>query len=74
METLSAERPVQRQAITEHFMTALEDVVSRYRAVDPGAAQSDLYAELLTAEVAHQLAVARSALHRRPAIHNEPIA
>lgn len=73
MLTLSAERPVQRQAITEHFLAALEDVVARYRALDPAAPQAELYAELLTAEVAHQLAVARSALHRRPAIRHEPV-
>lgn len=71
MVTLSAERPVQRQAITEHFLAALEDVVARYRALDPGSQQADLHAELLTAEVAHQLAVARGALHRRPPLKND---
>jgi hypothetical protein len=63
------DRQFQRQAITEHFLTALEDVVWRYRAMATKGEHADLYAEVVTAEVAHQLQVARTALHRHPAMH-----
>jgi hypothetical protein len=46
----------------------LEQVVWRYRAMEPPVENADLYAEVVTAEVAHQLAVARSALRRYPPI------
>jgi hypothetical protein len=49
----------------------LEQVVWRYRAMEPPAQDADLYAEVVTAEVAHQLAVARSALRRRPSLAAE---
>jgi hypothetical protein len=52
----------QRQAITEHFLTALEDVVWRYRALAGDAGHADIAPEAVTAEVAHHLAVARSSL------------
>ncbi|WP_028936861.1 hypothetical protein [Pseudonocardia spinosispora] len=61
-------RQFQRQAITEHFLTALEDVVWRYRALSRGGEHADITAEVITAEVAHQLSVARSSLRRHPAI------
>ena len=64
----TADRQFQRQAITEHFLTALEDVVWRYRALSGHPEHADLYAEVVTAEVAHQLAVARGALHRHPSV------
>jgi hypothetical protein len=64
----TADRQFQRQAITEHFLTALEDVVWRYRAMSGHPEHADLYAEVVTAEVAHQLAVARGALHRHPSV------
>jgi hypothetical protein len=62
----SNDRQFQRQAITEHLLTALEDVVWRYRAMATREEHAGLYAEVVTAEVAHQLEVARSALHRHP--------
>ncbi|MDT7585436.1 MAG: hypothetical protein QOE32_2986 [Pseudonocardiales bacterium] len=71
MSISDTDRAVQRQAITEHFLTALEQVVWRYRAMEPPAQDADLYAEVVTAEVAHQLAVARSALRRRPSLAAE---
>ncbi|MDT7685621.1 MAG: hypothetical protein QOG57_5931, partial [Pseudonocardiales bacterium] len=37
MSISNTEREVQRQAITEHFLTALEQVVWRYRAMEPPA-------------------------------------
>ncbi|HZZ51262.1 MAG TPA: hypothetical protein VFE65_30580 [Pseudonocardia sp.] len=61
-------RDFQRQAITEHFLTALEDVVWRYRAMATHGEYAELYAEVVTAEVAHQLEVARNALHRYPMV------
>jgi hypothetical protein len=65
----TSDRQFQRQAITERFLTALEDVVWRYRAMATQGEHAELYAEVVTAEVAHQLQVARSALHRHPAMH-----
>jgi hypothetical protein len=62
------DRDFQRQAIAEHFLTALEDVVWRYRAMATHGEYAELYAEVVTAEVAHQLEVARSALHRHPMV------
>jgi hypothetical protein len=61
-------RQFQRQAIIEHFLTSLEDVVWRYRALATHAEHADLHAEVVTAEVAHQLEVALGALHRHPAL------
>jgi len=70
--SLSAElyddRQFRRQAITEHFLTALEDVVWRYRALAGHPEHADLYAEVVTAEVAHQLEVTRQALRRTPSV------
>jgi hypothetical protein len=61
-------RQFQRQAVTEHFLAALEDVVWRYRTLVTHGEHADLHAEMVTAEVAHQLEVARSALHRHPSL------
>lgn len=66
MSAPSTDRQFQRQAITEHFLTALEDVVWRYRALSTHPEHSALHAEVITAEVAHQLAVARESLRRLP--------
>jgi hypothetical protein len=67
-EQLHDERQFQRQAITEHFLTALEDVVWRYRALARHPEHAHLSAEVITAEVAHQLEVTRQALNRHPAV------
>jgi hypothetical protein len=64
MSEPAADRHTQRLQITEHFLDALEQVVWRYRAMRPPAEHADL----VTAEVAQQLAVARGALHRHPMI------
>lgn len=61
-----ADQQFQRHEITEHFLTALEDVVWRYRVLSRDVEHADLHAEVITAEVAHQLAIAQSALHRLP--------
>jgi hypothetical protein len=52
-----------RSASTEHFLDALEEIVRRHRTGGPGP---DLDPELVTGEVARQLAKARDALHRTP--------
>ena len=67
VESLNA-RDLQRQRITEHLLTALEGVVWRYRTLATHGEHGDLHAEVVTAEVAHQLEVARTALHRHPAL------
>ncbi len=57
-----------RHSIADRLLTSLEDLVRRHRALGPhpGGSESALHAELIAAEVAHELAVARSALHRHP--------
>lgn len=68
MSVSATDRGVRREEITEQLLTALEGVVWRYRALRPPTEDADLYAEVVTAEVAHQLEVARSALRRTPSI------
>ena len=60
-----------RASVADRLLTSLEDLVRRHRALGSYAAegsaqQAALHAELIAAEVAHELAVARSALHRHP--------
>jgi hypothetical protein len=62
----SDDRKAECEMISEQFLTALELLVRRYRALRTGAENADLFAEAVTGEVAHQLAIARSALYRRP--------
>jgi hypothetical protein len=58
-----------RRSIAEDLLDGLDALVHRHRALVHGdAASGGLDAELIAAEVAHQLAVARSALHRHPAV------
>jgi hypothetical protein len=52
--------------ISEYLLAALEQLVWRYRVLQPGPADADLYAEAITAEAAWQVDLARRALHRRP--------
>jgi len=59
-------RDDRRTEIVDRLLDALEDLVARHRALAGNPAQVDLHAELIAAEVAHELAVARSALHRHP--------
>ena len=56
-----------RQSIADRLLTSLEDLVHRHRALaGTDGRQAALHAELIAAEVAHELAVTRSALHRHP--------
>jgi hypothetical protein len=56
-----------RQSIADRLLNSLEQLVHRHRALAAADEQlTALHAELIAAEVAHELAVARSALHRHP--------
>jgi hypothetical protein len=68
MSVTVSDRRSQRHAVTEHLLSALEDVVHRYRTLALHVEHADLHAEVITAEVAHQLAVARSGLDRFPMV------
>ncbi|GAA3241763.1 hypothetical protein GCM10017691_45270 [Pseudonocardia petroleophila] len=63
-------RDEQRRRIADRLLTSLEDLVRRHRALALHGNQAgeniDLHAELIAAEMAHELAMARSALHRHP--------
>ena len=67
-------RQLRRYAITEHFLTALENVVWRYRALQPDISRAEtvpeILAEALTGEVAHHLSWARASLHRCPSVRH----
>ena len=57
----------QRRAETvDRLLTALDGLVRRHRALALHGEYVELHAELIAAEVAHELAVARSALQRHP--------
>jgi hypothetical protein len=63
----SSTRDSIRRSIADHLLNSLEDLVRRHRALGLHAAdESALHAELIAAEVARELAEARSALHRHP--------
>ena len=63
----AADRNDIRQRIADRLLTALDDLVRKHRALALHTEHSDLHVELITAEVAHQLALARNAVHRHPA-------
>ena len=58
-------RAERRAAIGARFLEALEEIVNRHRTMEPSE-HGDLQAELIAAEVAHQLALVRSQLARAP--------
>ncbi len=62
-------REQRRSEAADQLLTALERLVRRHRALELSTDELGLHAELIAAEVAHQLAVTRSALQRSPAIH-----
>lgn len=64
-------REQRRSAAADNLLTALESIVRRHRALELATDELGLHAELIAAEVAHQLAVTRSALQRSPAIRPE---
>jgi hypothetical protein len=61
-----------RQSIADRLLDSLEHLVRRHRALalqeSADGPKAALHAELIAAEVAHELAMARSALHRHPAL------
>jgi hypothetical protein len=71
MSTPNIERSAQPQIVAEHLVAALRNVISRHQEQANYAVDTGLHAELLTAEVAHHLSVARSALHPRRPLHRE---
>lgn len=57
-----------RHGIADRLLTSLDDLVRRHRGLAGTDAGGELHAELIAAEVAHQLALARNALHRHPSL------
>jgi hypothetical protein len=55
-----------RRRIADRLLTSLDELVRKHRALALHTEHTDLHAELIAAEVAHQLSIARSALHRHP--------
>ncbi len=58
-------RSERRDAIGDRLLDALESIVARHRSL-AASEPVDLHAELIAAEVAHQLALTRSELRRIP--------
>lgn len=52
--------------VAERLLAALDALVRRHRALALHSEHGQLHAELIAAEVAHQLALARTALHTGP--------
>jgi hypothetical protein len=63
----AADRNDIRQRVADRLLTSLDDLVRKHRALALHTEHADLHVELITAEVAHQLAMARNAVHRYPA-------
>ena len=59
-------REDRRTEIVDRLLNSLEDLVARHRALSGNPDQVQLHAELIAAEVAHELEVTRSALRRTP--------
>ena len=57
-----------RRSIADQLLVALDALVARHRALALHNEHIELHAELIAAEVAHQLSMTRSALHRHPAL------
>lgn len=55
-----------RRHIADRLLTSLEALVRRHRALVLHSEHVELHAELIAAEVSHQLSMTRNALHRHP--------
>jgi hypothetical protein len=66
--TTAPTRDTVRRTIADRLLVALEELVARHRALALHDEHVELHAELIAAEVAHQLAITRSALHRHPPV------
>jgi len=64
----SGTRDTVRRSIADQLLGALDELVVRHRALALHDEHIELHAELIAAEVAHQLAITRSALHRHPQV------
>ena len=58
-----------RRGIAERLLRSLDELVRKHRALAFHTDHVELHAELIAAEVAHQLAMTRSALYRHPPLH-----
>ena len=61
-------RDTVRRSIADQLLTALDALVARHRALELHDDHIELHGELIAAEVAHQLALARDALRRNPSL------
>ena len=61
-------RDTVRRSIADQLLEALDHLVTRHRALALYDEHIELHAELIAAEVAHQLAMTRSALRRHPSV------
>ena len=61
-------RDTVHRSIADQLLVALDQLVARHRALALHGEHIDLHAELIAAEVAHQLAMTRSALRRHPQV------
>lgn len=66
---VSHTRETVRRSIADELLSALDDLVARHRALALHDEHVELHAELIAAEVAHHLAMTRSALHRHPPLN-----
>ena len=55
-----------RRRIADRLLTSLDELVRKHRALALHTEHTDLHAELIAAEVAHQLALTRADLRRLP--------
>lgn len=60
-----------RRRIADRLLSSLDELVRRHRALALHVEHVELHAELIAAEVAHELAMTRSALHRHPPLHRD---
>ena len=65
-------RERRRADAVDRLLSALEQLVSRHRALSVDDLYGHLHAELVAAEVAHELAVTRSDLRRHPPLRANP--
>lgn len=63
-----ATREQRRADIGTRLLRGIEAIVRRHTVFDPGNGAGPLHAELIAAEVAHELALARNALRLAPRI------
>jgi hypothetical protein len=61
-------RETLRRSIADQLLESLDQLVTRHRALALHDEHIELHAELIAAEVAHQLAMTRNALRRHPAV------